>query len=36
MTYTTTLAAIRRHSPCIPRWEHLLKSLGKTEAEKEP
>jgi len=33
---TTTLNAIRKHSPCEDGWETLLSSLGKTEADDEP
>jgi hypothetical protein len=33
---STTLNAIREHSPCEEGWEKLLKSLGKTEADDEP
>ena len=33
---TTTLKAIRRHSPCEDGWERLLKHLGKTKADDEP
>jgi len=36
MSTTTTLNAIREHSPCEDGWETLLKSLGKTEADDEP
>lgn len=31
---TTTLNAIREHSPCESGWRKLLKHLGKTEAAK--
>jgi 2-polyprenyl-6-methoxyphenol hydroxylase-like FAD-dependent oxidoreductase len=33
---TTTLAAIRAHSPCKSGWERLLAHLGKTQADDEP
>jgi hypothetical protein len=33
---TTTLTAIRKHSPCEDGWEKLLKHLGKTSADDEP
>ena len=33
---TTTLAAIRQHSPCEDGWAKLLKHLGKTKADNEP
>ena len=33
---TTTLNAIRSHSPCEDGWETLLKSLGKTQADDDP
>jgi len=33
---TTTLTAIRKHSPCEDGWEKLLKHLGKTKADDEP
>jgi hypothetical protein len=33
---TTTLAAIRAHSPCETGWERLLAHLGKTRADDEP
>lgn len=33
---TTTLNAIRQHSPCKSSWEKLLKSLNKTQADDEP
>jgi hypothetical protein len=33
---TTTLSAIRKHSPCEDGWENLLKYLGKTKADDEP
>lgn len=33
---TTTLAAIRSHTPCQQGWEKLLSSLGKTKADDEP
>ena len=36
MTITTTLNAIRQHSPCEEGWEKLLKSLGKSRADDEP
>ena len=32
----TTLTAIRKHQPCKPGWEKLLKNLGKTKADDEP
>jgi hypothetical protein len=32
----TTLTAIRKHQPCEPGWEKLLRSLGKTKANNEP
>ncbi len=32
----TTLNKIRAHSPCVPGWEKLLRSLGKTSADDEP
>jgi len=31
--WTTTLNAIREHSPCASGWAELLKSLGKTKAK---
>jgi hypothetical protein len=34
--WTTTLNAIREHSPCASGWAELLKSLGKTKADDEP
>jgi len=34
--WTTTLNAIREHSPCKDGWEKLLKHLGKTKADDEP
>lgn len=34
--WTTTLNAIRKHSPCKDGWEKLLKHLGKTKADDEP
>ena len=33
---TTTLNAIRAHSPCEDGWADLLKHLGKTKADDEP
>ena len=33
---TTTLAAIRAHSPCESGWRKLLAYLGKTTADDEP
>ena len=36
MTITTTLNAIRLHSPCEDGWKRLLTYLGKTEADNEP
>lgn len=33
---TTTLNAIRKHSPCEDGWEKLLEHLGKTKADDEP
>ena len=33
---TTTLNAIREHSPCADGWKKLLKNLGKTGADDEP
>ncbi len=33
---TTTLNAIRKHSPCEDGWEKLLKHLGKTKADNNP
>ena len=33
---TTTLNAIREHSPCTEGWEKLLRHLGKTKADDEP
>jgi len=33
---TTTLAAIRKHSPCENGWAKLLKHLGKTRADDKP
>jgi len=33
---TTTLAAIRQHSPCEDGWARLLKHLGKTKIDDEP
>ena len=33
---TTTLNAIRKHSPCKDGWERLLTHLGKTKADDEP
>ena len=33
---TTTLNAIREHSPCADGWAKLLKHLGKTQADDEP
>jgi hypothetical protein len=33
---TTTLNAIRAHSPCVDGWEKLLRHLGKTQADDEP
>lgn len=32
----TTLTAIRKHKPCEPGWEKLLRSLGKTKADDDP
>ena len=34
--WTTTLNAIREHSPCASGWAELLKSLDKTKADDEP
>jgi hypothetical protein len=34
--WTTTLNAIREHSPCASGWAKLLKSLDKTKADDEP
>jgi len=31
-----TLNAIRKHDPCERSWKHLLKSMGKTEADDTP
>ena len=36
MTYTTTLNAIRKHSPCRDGWNKLLAHLGKTKADDDP
>lgn len=33
---TTTLKAIRAHSPCENGWQKLLNHLGKTKADAEP
>ncbi len=33
---TTTLNAIRKHSPCEDDWADLLKFLGKTKADSKP
>ena len=33
---TTTLNAIREHSPCSEGWRKLLAHLGKTESDDEP
>jgi hypothetical protein len=33
---TTTLTAIRAHSPCESGWKKLLAHLGKTKADNEP
>jgi hypothetical protein len=33
---TTTLSAIRKHSPCEDGWKKLLSHLGKTRADDEP
>jgi hypothetical protein len=33
---TITLKQIRKHGPCRPGWEKLLKFQGKTKAEDEP
>lgn len=33
---TTTLNAIRAHSPCEDGWRKVLKHLGKTQADDEP
>ena len=33
---TTTLNAIRAHSPCVDGWKKLLTHLGKTQADDEP
>src|SRR3972149_5762335 len=33
---TTTLNAIRAHSPCESGWKKLLAHLGKTQADDEP
>jgi hypothetical protein len=33
---TTTLNAIRAHSPCADGWKKLLSHLGKTQADDEP
>jgi hypothetical protein len=33
---TTTLSAIRKHSPCEDGWKKLLSRLGKTRADDEP
>lgn len=33
---TTTLNAIRAHSPCSEGWQKLLTHLGKTSADDEP
>lgn len=33
---TTTLNAIRQHSPCEDGWRNLLDHLGKTKADDEP
>ena len=33
---TTTLNAIRAHSPCVDGWTKLLTHLGKTQADDEP
>lgn len=35
-TLTTTLNAIRLHSPCEEGWRKLLAHLGKTKADDEP
>ena len=32
----TTLNKIREHSPCVKRWEKLLRYLGKTKADDAP
>ena len=34
--WTTTLNAIREHSPCASGWAKLLRSLGKTKVADEP
>jgi len=36
MIITTTLNAIREHSPCADGWTKLLGHLGKTKADDEP
>ena len=33
---TTTLNAIRAHSPCVDGWKKLLTHLGKTQPDDEP
>ncbi len=33
---TTSLMAIRKHTPCEDGWENLLKFLNKTKADDEP
>jgi hypothetical protein len=33
---TTTLSAIRKHSPCESGWKKLLAHLGKTRADGKP
>jgi hypothetical protein len=34
--WTTTLNAIREHSPCASGWAKLLNTLGKTKADDDP
>jgi hypothetical protein len=34
--WTTTLNAIREHSPCASGWAELLNTLGKTKADDDP
>jgi len=34
--WTTTLNAIREHSPCAAGWAKLLNTLGKTKADDDP
>ena len=34
-TICTTLNALRRHHPCKPGWDRLLRGLGKTRSDDE-